>query len=92
MCPKLGKNAFSYSCLQAEVSGDETIGWVSVPCVEVSAENDEVVPTVIINQFGHLVHLALPTTAIGLCGQQGIKVAHIIHSPTNAAMFQHSQY
>ena len=39
---------------------------MGVSRIEISAEDNEVVPTVIINQFGHLVHLALSATSIGL--------------------------
>ena len=52
--------------LEAKVGGDETVGRVSVSCVEVPTENNEVVPTVIINQFSHLVHLALAATTVCL--------------------------
>ena len=52
--------------LEAKVGGDESVGGVSVACVEVPTENNEVVRTVIINQFGHLVHLALATTTVCL--------------------------
>ena len=57
---------YSRSYFEAQVSGEKFVGRMGVSSVEIPAQDYEIIPAIIANQFGHLIYLAVPTAAISL--------------------------